>query len=379
MRTLLSKKVGYNKDLKPLGVKKVVHGHHGVECLEVRPAYVSKLDLVPDFVEVCSPYIKPVISVQYPADSIVIVKNARVYSSDVCNMAIISQDNYLLEDISFQWRGDGMLKGQENEIFNRKGFSKPKKFKGKVYSLLAGGAAKHYYYHWVFDAMPKLALLKQSGLYDQVNYFLVPNYEFAYHREFMDHFGIPAEKIINEEVDYHIQVDYLLVCPDVRRQDHHPKWATDFLYNSFQRFYQNKKRDKLIYIGRGDASKNRKVNSEAVLVEELKKYGFEAYLLSHISLVEKASLFNSAKIVVAAHGAGLSNVVFCQPGTKVLEIFPDKYVRHAYYDLCNKRELEYHYMLCESEGTANNTSEGQGLGMVPDIEAIKEKVGRMLA
>jgi hypothetical protein len=31
-------------------------------------------------------------------------------------------------------------------------------------------------------------------------------------------------------------------------------------------------------------------------------------------------------VIVAPHGAGLSNLVFCQPGVKVYELFPDHYV-----------------------------------------------------
>ena len=78
--------------------------------------------------------------------------------------------------------------------------------------------------------------------------------------------------------------------------------------------------------------------------------------------------------IYALAGAGLSNLVFCQPGTKVLEFFPEKYVRHAYYDICNQRGLNYHYLLCPSEGNANNAVEGQKLNLTADISAIRKTV-----
>lgn len=34
----------------------------------------------------------------------------------------------------------------------------------------------------------------------------------------------------------------------------------------------------------------------------------------------------NAECVIAAHGAGLTNLLFCQPGTRVLEIFTPKWI-----------------------------------------------------
>ena len=81
-----------------------------------------------------------------------------------------------------------------------RGLIKPKKFKGTVFSLLAGGGAKYYYYHWMIDSLAKLGLLKQIGRFDKVDYFLVPNYSAKYHKETLSHFGISEDKIINRGV-----------------------------------------------------------------------------------------------------------------------------------------------------------------------------------
>ena len=77
--------------------------------------------------------------------------------------------------------------------------------------LLSLGASKHYYYHWVFDSIAKLYLLKQSGLFDQVDHFLVPNYQYQYIKEYLEHFGIDESKIIDAEEVHHIEADYLMV------------------------------------------------------------------------------------------------------------------------------------------------------------------------
>lgn len=374
----LAKKVPHNLKYKPIGVKKLLSDKlESVEYLEIGPSYDSKLDLHPDFIKDCSPYMKPVVTYRFPPDFVAVIKNGRVSSYDPSNMAVISADNYLLEEVSFQWQNDMMAPGRNNAVFWQQGFAEPKRFRGKVFSMLAGGGAIHYYYHWMLDSIPKLHLLKKSGLFDEVDYFLVPNYGAPYHKEFLNQFGITADKIINGNVNHHIQAEHLIVSSYVRWEDHHPKWACDFLRTTFVIPHPGKK-DKLIYIGRGDASRNRKITNEAEVIALLSEFGFESFLLSKISLAQKAELFNSAKVVVSAHGAGLSNLVFCEAGTKVLEIFPDNYVRHAYYDISNKCGLEYHYLLCPSTGTAKNSFDGQRIGFTADLDSIKAKVSSLL-
>ena len=43
---------------------------------------------------------------------------------------------------------------------------------------------------------------------------------------------------------------------------------------------------------------------------------------SYMEMAEQIRLFASAKLVIAQHGAGLSNIVTCAPGTHVVEIGP---------------------------------------------------------
>ncbi len=377
---ILSKYISYNTKYKPVGILKASKQNKGgsIEYFEIKPPYSSELNLTSKFIEDCSPYVKPILSVQYPGDYVIKIKDGRIYSLDGANTGVISGDNHLIEPVSFQWSDDKILEGKDNALFKQKVFTKPKKYKGKVFSMLSGGGAITYYYHWLYDAMTKLFHLKESGLLDQIDFFLVPNYVYKYQKEYLDYFGITQERIINAEEVRHIQSDYLFVSSYVIIEDHHPKWACDFLYKSFITPDQRQTRDKLIYIARGDAAVNRKVINEEELIKALKNYGFEIHYLSGLSVVEQAKLFNSAKIVVGAHGAGLSNLVFCEPGTKVLEFYPDNYCRHLFYDICNKRGIAYDYLLCPSEGTANNNTEGQKINMVADVPAIIAKVRSML-
>ena len=374
-----------NRKYRPIGVKKVLppdsyRENDSIEYLEFRPPYVSTLDFSEQFISDCSDFYKPAISVLMRGDYLVTLKNGRVYSHDASNMAIITGDNYLVDELSFSWESktEKVMQGKDNKVFKMRGLMKPKKFKGTVFSLMAGGGAKYYYYHWMIDALPKLGLLKQSGRFDKVDYFLVPSYSAKYHKETLSHFGISEDKIIIEDSVRHIQADYLMVSSYTQVKFHHPKWACDFLHNSFTVPRGDKKRDKLIYIPRGDAAVNRKVLNEAELIEALRPYGFEIRFLSEMTVPDEAEFFNSAKLVLGAVGSGFTNLVFCEPGTIVVEFFPESFVLYPDYDICNKMGLEYHYLLCPSDGEAYDTVEGQKINVIADIPAIKAKLDTLL-
>ena len=48
-----------------------------------------------------------------------------------------------------------------------------------------------------------------------------------------------------------------------------------------------------------------------------------------MSVAEQVELFVYADVVVAPHGAGLTNLLFCREGTRIVEIFPPTYINPA--------------------------------------------------
>jgi capsular polysaccharide biosynthesis protein len=87
----------------------------------------------------------------------------------------------------------------------------------------------------------------------------------------------------------------------------------------------------------------------------LKDNGFEEIFTEGMSFLEQVRLFASAREIVAPHGAGLSNLVFCQPGTRVLEVFSPNYVNGCFWALANWAQIDYYYIL----GTGNRPPVGR--------------------
>ena len=102
-----------------------------------------------------------------------------------------------------------------------------------------------------------------------------------------------------------------------------PEWISEWLKKKF--FKNNsenyKNFSKKIYLDRSDS---KYFHSQIENIDELyklfKSYDFEILKLTNFSFQEQISLFNNAKIIVGAHGAGLCNLIFCRSKTKVIEI-----------------------------------------------------------
>ena len=77
-----------------------------------------------------------------------------------------------------------------------------------------------------------------------------------------------------------------------------------------------------IYIRREDAN-YRKILNEADLISKLRKLEFEIINPQHFEILEQMKIFSNADLIIAAHGSNLSNIIFCQKGTKIIEIGPE--------------------------------------------------------
>jgi capsular polysaccharide biosynthesis protein len=92
-----------------------------------------------------------------------------------------------------------------------------------------------------------------------------------------------------------------------------------------------------LFVSRGTAASRRVVN-EAELEPVLAEHGFEVVDPAGMSIAEQVALFSQASAVVGPHGAGLTNLLFSPPGTRVVELF----AAPAAQEVSNYRVLASH-------------------------------------
>lgn len=217
-------------------------------------------------------------------------------------------------------------------------------------SLFLCSTWSDFYYHWMFDVLPKLHLFEKSGL--NANFYIFNEIKHPFQQETLKIIGIEENKIIQTNKYSNFLFEKLIVPSFPGHIGWLPPWGCQYLNNILAKelnIVQNKK----IYISRENASQ-RKIINEKELLEFLDKEGFIKVCLEELSLKEQIKLFKSAEMVIAPHGGGLTNLVFANKGTKVIEIFSPNYINVCYWSLSNASKLDYHYFISDDNLINNN-------------------------
>ena len=94
--------------------------------------------------------------------------------------------------------------------------------------------------------------------------------------------------------------------------------------------FEQKDPHRKIVVLRPGAKTRRMTNSDELL---LALKGWETVVLETMTVREQMKTFAEATHIVAAHGAGLVNLLWCRPGTKVIEIQDTKMIHKKVYPL----------------------------------------------
>lgn len=200
------------------------------------------------------------------------------------------------------------------------------------------------YFHWTFDTLTRLALLQKAGFQWQPQDRLVVNpLKYPFQKESLAKMGITSDQIISID-SFYFQAEAAIV-PTLLGDTHTipTDWMCQFIRQSFLPNPCPSPHQR-IYIQRGNAKFRRVLNEEEV-INALAKYGFVPVALETLSLEEQAATLASAEAVVAPHGAGNTNIVYCQPGTPFIEIFAPNYVEDFYWLIAEASKLPYFYLL----------------------------------
>ncbi|MCT7952789.1 tetratricopeptide repeat protein [Ancylothrix sp. C2] len=271
----------------------------------------------------------------------------------ICNaIGIISPDNYLLADMSREYPGSlpGCHRHDPNKhrIFNIEELPPIEKIDASVAVL--SGLSGNVYFHWMVDILPRLNILRQSKIeFSKIDKFLINSITQPFQRETLSLLGIPSSKIIESDLHPHIQAKKLIVPSFAGHLGWVEPASLKFLRQELlkQISLQNLTYPERIYISRGKARYRRVLNEEE-LINYLEKFGFQSVTLEEIAVAEQITLFYHAKIIVAPHGSGLTNIIFCQTGTKIIELTSPHYVRHYYPVISQLLGLQHYYLIGEA-------------------------------
>ncbi len=226
------------------------------------------------------------------------------------------------------------------------------------------GRSSAIYYHWMLDILPKLGLVSDCGLMlDEIDHFIVAA-NSRFQLATLKALGIEANRIVYADDTCFYQAEKMIVpCLKNDQGDkiYHglgvglSSHVVKFLKNSFlEETTGDQIASTRVYISRL-ARGSRNIANEPALVAALKLRGFETVQFELLTVEEQAELMSRVDVVIGVHGAGLTNLAFCKPGTRVIEIFGD-YIVPCYWALSAVADLDYAQFMAKSVNT-NNASD----------------------
>ena len=98
--------------------------------------------------------------------------------------------------------------------------------------------------------------------------------------------------------------------------------------------------------------------------------------LSEAAPTVHANHFAAARVIVAPHGAALTNLVFCRPGVRVLELFAPGYTVHCYWTItANIPDARYRYLVARTPERTGDNELMQDIDLAPEeIEAALDEL-----
>ena len=85
----------------------------------------------------------------------------------------------------------------------------------------------------------------------------------------------------------------------------------------------------------------RQLTNEAAVVSVLERYGFETIYFEDMSFVEQVRTMYEAAIFIGIHGANMTNLLFMEPGTHVVEMMSHTYVNPSYLAMADSIGVQY--------------------------------------
>jgi capsular polysaccharide biosynthesis protein len=227
------------------------------------------------------------------------------------------------------------------------------------------------YYHWMQLTLPLLRLYSEIEPLDRIDQFYVgPSSLRGVQTETLAALGIAPERVRRDPCS----ADRLLAAFLIHREQHRggleyrDSLGCAYVRNAFPVSDHGRSDARRLYVSRGRVPNRRLLNEEA-LIGLLSSYGFTPVSMDGLSVGQQGALFAGAEVVVAVHGAALTNLLFSTFGSAVVEIFPPEFLEVSHFATATHSRLDYYYVL--GDGVARSNQD-----FVVDLSKLDELLHR---
>jgi capsular polysaccharide biosynthesis protein len=201
------------------------------------------------------------------------------------------------------------------------------------------GIAFGGYYDFVILVAAKLCRIKEAlpkQIYTE-SVVAYPLFKTAYEQEYLSLIGIEAERILDSRV-YAIRFDRCVLANSGHWFYPDPDDVLALKKQLEEKLKIERTRQDRIYISR---SSRRKVVNESTLLSLLKKYDFTIIEDKPRSVAEQVAIYKNASFIMGPHGASFTNIIWCEPGTHLFELFPPNLIVDHFAYLAQVMGMSY--------------------------------------
>ena len=223
------------------------------------------------------------------------------------------------------------------------------------------------YYHWTTETLPRIRYARtyEERTGNDVTYLIWGDAP-PYVDETLELIGVPERKV-ERATDPVYRGSNVIVPSFPQKTVADFRWIRDSILESVDPDSASIDVGSNVFVSRADAIERRIVNDSEV-IDMLSRYGFEPSRLEEQSVAENVALFHEADAVVGAHGAGLTDLIYCDD-TIIIELFGSK-VKDPYERLADTVGVKYHPMQCQPESTDIRVNVGH---LQRTVESVLDK------
>ena len=233
------------------------------------------------------------------------------------------------------------------------------------------------YYHWMLDIVPKLQLRPFSAE-DFPGTILLPPAGLSCQHETAQLLLRHGHRVTHLRSGEAIHVDRLDFLPNMTGAGHAPHPCLAQFFDSVAAAFGPLASGggRRIYVSRQHAT-NRRLLNEAAVIALLAESGYEVVDTAAMPMAEQIAMFAQATHIVAPHGAGLANIMFCAPGTRLCELQMDRYMNLCFRKLAALRGLVYGCVVGEADAQSHDMAWEHGMEWSVDLKRVKDALGHM--
>ena len=286
--------------------------------------------------------------------------------------AVVTPGNRLDHETS---RYFGTWDWREHPVYLRPTLGEVEHVEGTVLSLANRGTSGNYY-HFLYDAIARYGLFEEALEGTHLDAVIVPH-RSGYQRQLLELAGIPGPYLQPDRGKV-FRADRLLVPNNPNWALQAPPQMVDWLRKRLAP--KNPPTDRVrLFLTRGTTPTTRIYVEEAALMAVLEPRGFLRLDPGTLSVQEQIDVFSKAEIIVAPHGAGLTNVTFSPPDVKVLEMFASTYVHRGLYAICQALGADYRYLVADGRGGPDGPNAGIADDVSIPVERVVAQIEELLA